>query len=123
MASGCEVAIFGELRREKLAFSGEKVRFWFGLSLVPCAPRYVDRCSPPTQPLMIVDSGIMSGQGDGWLLLQLSVLSFGLLVDGDVGVGVFPEGEEVLICSFCLRGIALHGISAGELQASQCAER
>jgi len=25
-------------------------------------------------------------------LLQLRVLGFGLLVDGDVGVGVFPEG-------------------------------
>ena len=28
-------------------------------------------------------------------LLQLRVLGFGLLQDGDVGVGVFPEGEEV----------------------------
>ena len=33
----------------------------------------------------------------GFGLLQLRVLSFGLLVDGDVGIGVFPEGEEVLI--------------------------
>src|SRR5215469_4606492 len=30
-------------------------------------------------------------------LLQLRVLDFGLLVDGDVGVGVFPEGEEILV--------------------------
>jgi hypothetical protein len=28
-------------------------------------------------------------------LLQLGVLGFGLLQDGDVGVGVFPEREEV----------------------------
>jgi hypothetical protein len=27
-------------------------------------------------------------------LLQLRVLGFGLLVDGDVGVGVFPEGAK-----------------------------
>ena len=30
-------------------------------------------------------------------LLQLRVLRFRLLQDGDIGVGVFPEGEEVLI--------------------------
>src|ERR1700684_3815249 len=30
-------------------------------------------------------------------LLQLRVLRFGLLQDGDVGVGVFPEGEEVFV--------------------------
>src|ERR1700757_1327257 len=32
-------------------------------------------------------------------LLQLCVLGFGLLQDGDVGVGVFPEGEEVFVSS------------------------
>jgi hypothetical protein len=31
------------------------------------------------------------------LLLELGVFGFGLLEDGDVGVGVFPEGEEVLV--------------------------
>jgi hypothetical protein len=31
------------------------------------------------------------------LLLQLRVLRLGLLQDGDVGVGVFPESEEVLV--------------------------
>jgi hypothetical protein len=31
------------------------------------------------------------------LLLQLRVLGFGLLQDGDVGVGVFPEREEIFI--------------------------
>ena len=30
-------------------------------------------------------------------LSQSGVLGFGLLVDGDVRVGVFPEGEEILI--------------------------
>jgi hypothetical protein len=30
-------------------------------------------------------------------LLQLRVLRFGFLQDGDVGVGVFPEREEILI--------------------------
>jgi len=30
-------------------------------------------------------------------LLQLRVLRFGLLQDGDVGVGVFPESEEVVV--------------------------
>ena len=30
-------------------------------------------------------------------LLQLRVLRLGFFQDGDVGVGVFPEGEEVLV--------------------------
>jgi hypothetical protein len=30
-------------------------------------------------------------------LLQLPVFRFGVLQDGDVGVGVFPEREEVFI--------------------------
>jgi len=30
-------------------------------------------------------------------LLQFGVLGFGLLQDGDVGVGVFPEGEEIFV--------------------------
>ena len=30
-------------------------------------------------------------------LLQLRVLRFGFLQDGDVGVGVFPEGEEIFV--------------------------
>jgi hypothetical protein len=31
------------------------------------------------------------------LLLQFRVLGLGLLQDGDVGVGVFPKREEILI--------------------------
>ena len=30
-------------------------------------------------------------------LLQLRVLGFGLFQDGDVGVGVLPEGEEISV--------------------------
>ena len=30
--------------------------------------------------------------------LKACVFGFGLLVDGDVGVGVFPEGEKVFVC-------------------------
>jgi hypothetical protein len=31
------------------------------------------------------------------VLLQLRVLRFGFLQDGDVGVGVFPECEEIFV--------------------------
>ena len=39
--------------------------------------------------------------------LQLRVFGFGLLQDGDVGVGVgvFSEGEEILIGRLGLRGV------------------
>ena len=40
------------------------------------------------------------------ILLQLGVLRLGFLQDGDVGVGVFPEGEEVLVGGAGLGGVA-----------------
>src|SRR5215831_743251 len=43
-------------------------------------------------------------------LLQLCVLGLGLLKDGDVGVGVFPEGEEVLVGCAGFGGIALESV-------------
>jgi hypothetical protein len=38
---------------------------------------------------------------DRTLLLQVRVLSFGLLQDRDVGIGVFPESEEVSVDGEC----------------------
>jgi len=40
------------------------------------------------------------GVGRPPLLLQLRELRLGFLQDGDVGIGVFPEGEEILVGSF-----------------------
>ena len=40
-------------------------------------------------------------------LLQLRVLRLSLFQNGDVGVGVFPEREEVLIGGLCLGGVTL----------------
>jgi hypothetical protein len=48
----------------------------------------------------------MFSPGDGWLLQQLGLLRFGLPIDGNVGVGVFPEGEEILIGGLRLGPIA-----------------
>jgi hypothetical protein len=45
-------------------------------------------------------------------LLQLRVLRLGFLQDGDVGVGVFPEGEEVLVGGASFQSVAREGISA-----------
>ena len=64
-------------------------------------------------------------------LLQLRVLRFGLLQDGDVGVGVFPEREEILVGgersdaggvgvrTLSLRGSRLQGVGAGHSQMRQ----
>ena len=61
--------------------------------------------------------------------LQLRVLGFGGFVDGDVGVGVFPEGEEILVGGErtdvgsigirSLRGSRLQGIGASHAQMRQ----
>jgi|SRR6516162_8583939 hypothetical protein len=49
---------------------------------------------------------------DHRILLQLRILRFGLLQDGNVGVGLLPEGEEILISGFCFGDVALHGFGA-----------
>src|SRR6202158_5620555 len=52
-------------------------------------------------------------------LLQLRVLRFGFLQDGDVGVGVFPEGEEVLVCTLRFGRITCHRVGATELEMGE----
>jgi hypothetical protein len=49
-------------------------------------------------------------------LSQLSVLSFGLLVDRDVGIGILPQREEILIRLARGRSVAHHHLCAAELQ-------
>ncbi len=49
--------------------------------------------------------------------LQVRVLRFGLLQEGDVRVGVFPEREEVFIGGERLGGIACHGVGTTDLKA------
>jgi hypothetical protein len=46
-----------------------------------------------------------------------------LLQDGDIGVSVFPEGEEVLLGGFGSGGVALHVIGAAQLKMSKCTDR
>jgi hypothetical protein len=51
---------------------------------------------------------------------QPPILGFGLLQDGDVGVGVFPEVEELLIPLFRFSGVARKCVSTPDLKMSQC---
>src|SRR6516165_6601546 len=69
------------------------------------------RCCPAS-PLPLGEKS--SGAQFHAHLLQLCVFRLGLLQDGDVGVGVFPECKEVLIRGTGLRGVALQHISANE---------
>lgn len=55
-------------------------------------------------------------------LLKFCVLRFSLLKDGDVGIGVFPEREEVLIRGAGFGFVGLKSVSAGESQVSQRAQ-
>jgi hypothetical protein len=55
-----------------------------------------------------------------WIrLLQLRVLCFRFLQDGDVGVGVFPDIEEILIRCPSLGGGASQRIRSPKLQTRQ----
>jgi hypothetical protein len=47
-------------------------------------------------------------------LLKLRELCFGLFEDGDVGIGVFPEAEEILIGDFGFYAIADKGVGASQ---------
>jgi len=54
--------------------------------------------------------------------LQLGVLRLGFFQDGDVGVGVFPEREEVLVGALCLRSVASHGVSTSKTEMGECSQ-
>ena len=56
------------------------------------------------------------------VLLELGVFGFGLLQDGDVGIGVFPEGKEVLISDVSFGGVAGKRIGAGEPEVDEGAD-
>ncbi len=63
-------------------------------------------------------------------LVELSVFGLGLFEDGDVRVGVFPEGEEILVggAGFGKGGIGVHGLCRGDArscgtQTEVCATR
>src|SRR5712691_7432948 len=56
-------------------------------------------------------------------LLQLCVLRLGLLQDGNVGIGVFPESEEVLVSGAALCSVAGEGVGAGEAEMGESAQR
>jgi len=45
---------------------------------------------------------------------QVPVLGLGLLQNGNVGVGVFPEGEEILIRGTSLGSVAGENVCPGE---------
>src|SRR6266853_5012061 len=67
-------------------------------------------------------SGMLPGKlVNGRALLQSGVLRFGLLKDGDVRVGVFPECEEIMIGGTGLGRVALHRVGASQLDMGQSA--
>jgi len=53
--------------------------------------------------------------------LQRRVLGFGLRQDGDVGIGVFPEGEEIFVGGASLVLVTCEYVGASKLQMCQCA--
>src|SRR5215831_16861927 len=58
--------------------------------------------------------------GDGLSrLLELGVLGFGLHQDRNVGVGVFPENQEILVRRSCASNIARQRIRTREAELCQ----
>ncbi len=46
----------------------------------------------------------------------------GLLQDRNVGVGVFPEDQEILIRAFCLGHLAVDRVGSAKLEMGECAQ-
>jgi len=63
-----------------------------------------------------------SYDAQSWLL-QLRVFRLRFFQDGDVGVGVFPEGEKVLVGGFGFRSVPRESVSTRKAEVSKCAER
>ena len=94
--------------------------------MLSCSWRQVNAAFHSRQTLLIVSGPQGGNRGSGvsacpnptmyrvilLILLQLREFNLGLLQDGDVGVGVFPERDEILIRGRGLGGVALHGVGA-----------
>ena len=55
--------------------------------------------------------------------MQRAKFPFCLYERGKVGVGIFPEGEKILVGQASLGGIVLCGVAAREAQAGERAKR
>src|SRR5580704_16901793 len=53
------------------------------------------------------------------VLLQFGVFGFGLEEDGEVGVGVFPEGEEVLVGGAGFGGVVGEDGGTGDAEVGE----
>src|ERR1700686_625864 len=71
-------------------------------------------------PLLFLGSARVRAEGARARLLHFLVLRLGLLQDGAVGVGVFPEREEILIRGTGLGSVVLQHIGAGQAEMSEC---
>ena len=56
-------------------------------------------------------------------LLELRVLGLGLLQDGNLRVGIFPECEEILIGNAGFGGLPLHSESASDFEVGESTNR
>src|SRR5271156_434667 len=56
-------------------------------------------------------------------LLQLRKLRLGFFKDGNVGIGVLPEGKEILVGGFGFGSVARHRVGAAEAKMRQSSER
>jgi hypothetical protein len=81
----------------------------------PLAPN-LESLTPGTRHLLLLREvhtaqQILEARVGAQGLFQLRVLRLGFLQDGDVGVSVFPEGEEILIGGAGFGCVALQGVS------------
>jgi len=56
-------------------------------------------------------------------LLQVRALLLDFHQDGDVGGGILPEGEEVLIGAFCFGCVAVHCVGSAKLEMGERASK
>jgi hypothetical protein len=89
---------------------GKIARRGLGTGLMREVSAYHAVCSDPGEEVP-TESEVSTGSAR---LLQFRVFLLGLFQDRKIGVGVFPEGKEILVGGAALLGIALEGIAAGQ---------
>ena len=116
------LAVVGAQLEAASAVGDRKVRGWpsdLPRMVTPVATRGEQEreqehtsADPRTHVSIIMPSGLQQSAGS----LQLGVFRLGLLEDRDVGVGVFPQRQEILIRGPSLHRVALHSIGSADLE-------
>src|SRR5947208_16494272 len=78
------------------------------------------------RPVKWLPADAKLGDAVGWShprSLKLRVFVLGLLQNGDIGIGVFPLAEKILVGALRFGGVACHRVGTCESDMRECPQR